>query len=696
MKFIKKHKHLIPFIVGALLIVLFLPREGKFQYEFQKGKVWQHKTLNAPFDFPIYKTETELANEKRQTLNSVIPYYNRDSSVYYVQRSDLVNTFRTSLRTTYSSQGHGGLLQYNYYNLINKILPALQGQLRFIYGKGIREPNSVAENYLSTASATLVVITGNMARSFPSGECFTPQSAYLYLSNRLQALWSEGSVEQAFYSKLDVQSFLKPNLRFNEQITAQALEQRMAAISPTQGMVSAGQQIVAQGEVVTANTFGMLSSFRYEYEQRVGYSGNTWLLLLGHLLLTLLFMSMLFLYTSALSRRKVLTLKENSFLLLLVVSFFLTTLWVSRTGIASIYVIPFAALPIFVCTFFDMKLALLTHFVTTMLAAFIVPNSFEFFLITSVVGFGATYNSKDVYRRSKLYRTAAIILGVYCLTYIALTFIKDGSLTFDWRVYLWFTVNTALVVAMQQLVYVFEKIFGFTSDNTLMEISDTNNALLRELAEVAPATFQHSIQVANLAESVVRQIGGNPLLVRVGALYHDIGKMNNPTYFIENQAAGFSPHHHLDPEESARIIVRHVTDGVAIARKNRLPEIVVRFIRTHHGTSLVHYFYRAYREKYPEATDFSSFRYQGSNPTTKEQGVLMMADAVEAASRTLTKFTQESISDLVETVIASKVNGKMLENTDLTFNDISTAKAIFKKKLQNIYHDRIAVPVAEN
>ncbi|MDR1343434.1 MAG: HDIG domain-containing protein [Prevotellaceae bacterium] len=696
MEFIKKHQHLIPFIAGALLIVLFLPREGKFQYEFQKGKVWQHKTLNAPFDFPIYKTETELANEKRQTLNSVIPYYNRDSSVYYVQRSDLVNTFRSSLRTISSGQAPGATSQYSTYNLLNKILPALQGQLKFIYSKGIREPNSVAENYLSTPSATLVVINGNMAKNFSSGECFTPQSAYLYLSNRLQALWSDGSAEQAFYSKLDVQSFLKPNLRFNEHVTAQALEQRMAAISPTQGMVSAGQQIVAQGEVVNANMFSMLSSFRYEYEQRVGYSGNMWLLLAGQVLLTLLFISTLYLYIALLSKKKSLTLKESSFLMLLVTSFFLITLWISRTDIVSIYVIPFAVLPIFICTFFDVKLALITHFVTSMLAAFIVPNSFEFFLITGFVGVGAAYNSKDVYRRSRLYRTAAIILGIYCLIHIALTLIKDGSLTFDWRIYLWFAVNAALVIAMQQLVYVFEKIFGFTSDSTLMEISDTNNALLRELAEVAPATFQHSIQVANLAESVIRQIGGNPLLVRVGALYHDVGKMNNPTYFIENQSAGFSPHRHIDPEESARIIVKHVADGVAIARKNRLPEIVVRFIRTHHGTSLVSYFYRAYKEKYPEATNFSDFRYQGPNPTTKEQGVLMMADAVEAASRTLAKFTQESINNLVETVIDAKVNGKMLDNTDLTFNDISTAKAIFKKKLQNIYHDRIALPATEN
>ncbi|MDR2813611.1 MAG: HDIG domain-containing protein [Prevotellaceae bacterium] len=689
MAFFKKHQRLIPFIAATLLIVILLPREGKFQYEFQKGKMWQHKTLYAPFDFPIYKTETELANEKRQALNSVTPYYDRDSSVYYVQRSDLATTFRASLRTAYNSPDHGGLSQHNYANLVNKILPAIQGRLKFIYGKGIREPNSLAEGYLSAPGATLVALSGHVAADYPREECFTPQSAYLYLSNHLQAMWNEGSAEQTFYRKLDVQSFLKPNLRFNERVTAQALEQRMAAISPTQGMVNAGQQIVAQGEVVNTNTFSMLSSFRYEYEQRIGYAGNTWLLLAGQLMLTLFFMATIYLYIFLLGEKKSISFKKNCFLMLLVCSFFLLTLWISRTGIASIYIIPFAVVPIFICAFFDAKLALITHFAATMLAAFILPNSFEFCLVTSFVGFGATYGSKDVYRRSRLYRTAAIIFALYCAIYITLTLIKDGSLMAEWRIYLWFAVNAALVIAMQQLVYVFEKIFGFTSDSTLMEISDTNNTLLRMLAEAAPATFQHSMQVANLAESVVRQIGGNPLLVRAGALYHDIGKMNNPTYFIENQVAAFSPHRRLDPEESARIIVHHVADGVAIARKNRLPEIIVRFIRTHHGTSVVGYFYRAYKEKYPDAADFSAFHYPGPNPTTKEQGVLMMADAVEAASRTLAKFTPESISSLVENVISSKIDGKMLENTDLTFNDISTAKSIFKKKLQDIYHDRL-------
>ncbi|MDR0567088.1 MAG: HDIG domain-containing protein [Prevotellaceae bacterium] len=690
MEFLKKYRHLIPFLAAVLCIVTLLPREGKFQYEFQQGKMWAHKTLYAPFDFPIYKAEQELANEKRQALSSVTPYYDRDSSVYYVQRSDLVATFRASLRTTYTSPDHGGLSQYSQHNLTTRILPAMQAHLKFIYRKGIREPNSVAEGYLSAPGATLTVLSGHLATDCPREECFTPQSAYLYLSSRLQPMWSENPAEQTFFRKLDVQSFLKPNLRFNERITAQALEQRMAAISPTQGMVTAGQQIVAQGEVISTNTFSMLSSFRREYEQRVGYAGSKWLLMTGQLLLTLFFVAALYLYIFLLAEKKPISFKKNAFLMLMVTAFFLLTLWISRTDIASVYIIPFAVLPIFICTFFDAKLALVTHFVTTMLAAFIVPNSFEFCLITGFVGFGATYSSKDIYRRSKLYRTAALIFAIYGLVYITLTLIKDGSLVGEWRIYLWFAINAALVIAMQQLVYVFEKLFGFTSDSTLMEISDTNNTLLRTLAEVAPATFQHSLQVANLAESAVRQIGGNPLLVRAGALYHDIGKMNNPTYFIENQVAAFSPHKRLDPEESARIIVRHVADGVAIARKNRLPEAIVRFIRTHHGTSPVGYFYRLYKEKYPDATDFSAFHYPGPNPTSKEQGILMMADAVEAASRTLTKFTPETISGLVESVIASKMDGKMLENTDLTFNDISTAKAIFKKKLQNIYHDRIA------
>ncbi len=687
MEFFKKHRNLIPFIVGTLLITYLMPREGKFPYEFQKGREWQHPTLSAPFDFPIYKTDYEVDVERKQALESLTPYYNRNNNVPRAQLAELTRTFRSTLSKLYE-QERSNLSQREYSNLTNRVLPKLQQVVEFIYSKGIREANSVAEGYLSGSNTTLVVQSGSISEVVASEECFTPQGAYQYLMDQLQSLWIEGGNEQHFFAKLDVQSFFKPNLLFDGRLTEIARQQRLSSVSPTMGMVSAGQQIVAQGEVVNSNTFRVLSSFRQEYGQRVGYAGNTWLLVLGQLLLTMFFIGSLYLYIFFMGGKNPVSFKKNSLIMVLILSFFGLTLWISKTGIASIYVIPFAILPIFISTFFDSRLALFTHYLTAMLSAYLVPNSFEFFMLTSAAGTAAVFSTRNVYRRGKLYQTMAVVFGTYCLMLIALTLIKDGSVLVVWRSYFWFAVNVGLMLASYQLVYIFEKIFGFTSDSTLMEISDTNQSLLRELAEVAPATFQHSLQVANLAESAIRQIGGNPLLVRAGALYHDVGKMNNPIYFVENQTAGFSPHAHLTPEESAAIIVRHVPDGVAVARKHRLPEVIIRFIRTHHGTSLVRYFFRAYKEQHPEATDFSAFQYPGPNPSTKEQGVLMMADAVEAASRALSSFSTQAIEELVENVVNSQLNGKMLDNSDLTLNDINTAKSIFKKKLQNIYHDR--------
>jgi putative nucleotidyltransferase with HDIG domain len=478
-------------------------------------------------------------------------------------------------------------------------------------------------------------------------------------------------------------------LLYNEKLTTQAREDAMAKLSPTKGVVNVGQLIISKGEIVNETTHNTLESLRKEYEKRVGFSGSTWLLVLGQIFIICLIMAALYFYLT-LIYDKPLGFKQICFVLMLIVIFYLLVLWTVRTQVANPYVIPLAVLPIFITTFFDSKLALFIHLITVSLISIIVPNSFEFYLLSTAAGMAAIYSMKDVYRRGKLYLTAIIIFLCYSILYSAFSLIKEGSfINFNWRPYFWFAVSAGLVLAAYQLVYLFEKIFGFTSDNTLMEIADTNQALLRELAEVAPATFQHCMQVANLAESAIREIGGNPLLVRVGALYHDVGKMNNPSYFIENQLQGFSPHKELSAEESASVIIKHVPDGISIAKKHRLPEVVIDFIRTHHGLSQVRYFRNLYREQNPDATDFSKFEYPGPNPTSKEQGVLMMADAVEAASRSLTTYTTESINGLVEGVAKTLIDDKLFDNTDLTFADITTIKNTFKKKLQNIYHDRV-------
>jgi len=451
MSFFKKHRNIIPFVVATLLITYLMPREGKFQYEFQKGKVWQHSTLTAPFDFPIYKSEDELAEERKHVLATLTPFYRRDSNVVRAQVAELNLTFRTSLNKSLNHYSDGvNLTEYNF--LLYRVLPKLLQQLEFIYGKGVREPNSVAEGYLSSEHATLVVQDGRLSEVVSSQESFTPQSAYQFLSNNLHSLWADGSKEHKFFTKLDVQSFLKPNLMFDERLTAQSRQQRLAGIAPTKGMVNAGQQIIMQDEVVNANAYLVLSSLRQEYEQRVGYAGNQWLLLLGQLLLVLFFMTTLYIYIYMLGGESLVSFKRNTFLMLLIVSFFVLTLWITKTNIANVYVIPFAIIPVFVSTFFDSRLALFTHYIMAMLAAFMVPNSFEFFMLTCVAGTAAVYSMRHVYRRSKLYQTMAIVFAIYCLLYMALTLVKDGSISIAWRSYLWFGINAGLMLASYQLV----------------------------------------------------------------------------------------------------------------------------------------------------------------------------------------------------------------------------------------------------
>ncbi|MGL4364855.1 MAG: HD family phosphohydrolase [Bacteroidales bacterium] len=678
MPFFIKHRNAIPFFVAAVLIVYFLPREGKFQYEFQRGTVWQHSTLLAPFDFPIYKDEAELSNERQLIKNSTALIYEYDSIIAQSQLLELRKTLQSRLRQQFNIQRSKAAL----------LSKQIDEAVRFIYQKGIREPHLVNETYLSKTGSLLIIRHGAISQDIPAADCFTPQMANVYLQNKLFQI-SPNNLEEEFISSLNLSSFLKANLFYDEALTVNLRQHNLQSLSPTKGMVSIGEHIVSQGEVVNANVYSKLFSLQQEYEQRAGYAGSKWVLLLGQILFTLIFLSSLYIYIYRIDSKKTLTFKKNAFLMLLLIGFFTLTKLINRTEFVNIYSIPFAALPILVCTFFSSGVAVMLYLITTLLSSWLVPNSFEFFLLSLFAGLIAVYTSKNAYRRSRLFLSAGLVFVTYSLMFFALSLIKDGYISFSWDSYMWFVLNASLIVAMYQLVYVLEKIFGFTSDNTFIELSDTNHPILRELAELAPATFQHCMQVANLAESAIRQIGGNPLLIRAGALYHDIGKMANPIYFIENRRGDFLPLAQLEPEESARIIKQHVSDGVSIARKHRLPQIIIDFISTHHGTSPVRYFLAKYKEKHPEETDFSEFSYSGPNPTTKEQGVLMMSDAIEAASRTLSSYSAESISSLVDGVVEEQMKAQMLNDTNLTLSDIRLVKRIIKKKLQDIYHDRV-------
>jgi putative nucleotidyltransferase with HDIG domain len=365
-----------------------------------------------------------------------------------------------------------------------------------------------------------------------------------------------------------------------------------------------------------------------------------------------------------------------------------------KFNLVSIYLLPFAILPIILKTFYDSRLALFIHIITILLIGFFAPNSFEFVFLNVVAGMVAIISLTNVYRRSKLVVTSLYVIAAYSVIYLGIALVQEGNLaSIEWKYFRLFGVNGILVMISYPLIYMFEKTFGFMSDATLMELSDTNQPLLRKLAEVAPGTFQHSLQVANLAEDAVFQVGGNPLLVRAGALYHDIGKMEEPLYYIENQTSSINPHDNLEFEQSARIIIDHVRKGVDLAKKNKLPEAIIDFIRTHHGTTTVQYFYRSYLRKYPEAdVDVRKFSYPGPRPGSRETAIVMMADSVEAASRSLKEITENTLDKLVDSIIGNQMTEEQYNDAQITFKEITTIREVFKRRLQNIYHARISYP----
>jgi hypothetical protein len=495
-------------------------------------------------------------------------------------------------------------------------------------------------------------------------------------------------------NRMNLNEYIRPNLLYDEQMTALVRQEKLQELTLTQGMVQAGQRIIARGELISASEFLIIESLRREYESNPNVGKNYLVVYLGQfLLISMVFLSLFwFIYYF---RKDILTSRSKTFFTVsLIVVMVALTRAASNNDAVSVYVIPFVIVPIFLKTFIDSRFALFMHMITLLLAGFWVPNSYQFVLMNFLAGLVGIFSLRSYYKRGILFYTATFVFATYALVYVLVSIMQEGDLSqINWINILWLAGNGLLILTVYPLVFLFERIFGFLSDATLFELSDTNQPLLRKLAETAPGTFQHSMQVANLAEEAILKVGGNSLLVRAGALYHDIGKMENPHYFIENQHEGSNPHNELDFRSSARVIIDHVAHGVEIARKHKLPARIVEFISTHHGTSTVQYFYRSFLNANPEENvDINEFRYPGPKPPSKENAVLMMADSVEAASRTLKSYTPETINTLVENIVAHQAEEDQFSDANLTFADITRVKAIFKNRLSNIYHSRIEYP----
>jgi putative nucleotidyltransferase with HDIG domain len=708
--FIKdKHKNIFNiglFFLTILVIVYLLPREGKFKYEFQKGKPWMDETLIAPFDFPVYKTTKQISAEKDSILKNLKPYFKKDSTVLKKQLNNFKKSYNNRVKTFLNKDTASNQVRYTkseqlrFKKSADYFYSEMRQLLKKIYKRGIIQ-NSEVDMKL-TSDSKVFIIVDNVAQEYSYNKIYKQKEAYKFLINKSKEKITEikekfhissGEILD-FFKDLEFYDYIKPNLSYDREKTESYKQELLSDFSLTEGMVQAGERIVSKGEVVDTETYRILNSLKKEYEGRLGGEDRSDLILLGQFIFVFAAIFVLYLFLFHFRNEILQNVSKTIFILLLVILMILISSVTISLQSELVYIIPFAILPIMIKSFYDARLALFIHIITVMIVGFFAPNSFEFVFMNFTVGIVAIFSLTSLNRRGKLFLSSLLVIISYSFIFFGLAIYQEGDIkNIKWMNFAYFGLNGAMVLASYPLIYIFEKSFGFLSDVTLMELSDTNQPLLRRLSEEAPGTFQHSLQVANLAETAVYQIGGNSLLVRTGALYHDIGKMEDPIYFVENQDRGFNPHEHLEFEESAKIIIGHVKKGVQIADKYKLPAAIVDFIRTHHGTTKVQYFYKKFLQKVnEEEIDDSKFTYPGPKPFSKEMAVLMMSDAVEAASRSYASLDEKTINSLVDNIIDSQLKEGQFENVDITLREITIIKGIFKKKLQNFYHARIKYP----
>lgn len=672
------------FVIAVAGIVFIFPREGKFKYEFQKGKPWPHEDLIAPFNFPIYKLDKQLEEERNEVYNNHKPYFFKEQKVKEEALKRLNENFPVAWGRVDKESGN---FSYDTY-----YLKTAERFLNQIYKKGIIELHESVED--KSEEEEINVLIDNVAEEVQLKDVYTIQEVFEKLNSDLKQF---NQAEQSFLFNL-LEEHIKHNISYDAATNEMMLEEELEKISPTQGLVQEGERVIAKGELINDERYQLVESLKREYESQTGADSQQFYILLGQIILVSLMILSLAMFLLSFRKEIIRSDIKIIFLLILIVLFVFGAKMAIHIENIHIYLMPFCMLPLLIRTFFDMRVALFTHLVATLIVGFIAPNPYEFIIIQMIAGILTLFSILNLRNRSQLFLSSLIIFGVYCAVYLSIGLIQEGSFAdTNWRFLGWFFGSAMLTLFAYPLVYILEKIFGFVSDVTLMELADTNSKLLRKLNLKAPGTFQHSLQVSNLAEEAIRTIGGNSLLVRTGALYHDIGKMHNPNYFIENQNSDYNPHDELTPEESASIIIEHVIRGIEMARRYNLPDIIIDFIRTHHGTSRTLYFYRQHKEQNPEMEiDESKFRYPGPIPYSKETAVLMMADSVEAASRSLASYDRQSIENLVDGIIDMQIKEEQFVTASITFKDITEIKKIFKKKLMSIYHVRVEYPEEKN
>lgn len=659
-------------IAAILLVVYFMPREGRSAYQFDLGRPWRYSQLIATFDFPIYKSDELIKKEQDSVMHLFEPYFEINQSV----EEEQVAKFRKDF-----AQMEKSGIPYYYKGYIEQ-------KLRTLYQNGIVQPDDY--NRLVDDSITAIrIFTANQSVIRPTKDIYSHKSAYKFFFE---------TDDTARYDRLKLQKcnldrYIVSNLLFDQKKSEEQKKDLLSSISYASGMVMSGQKIIDRGDIVTQETYNILASYLKESKQRIDSTKQEAYLLVGQILCVALIFLCMMLYFS-LFRKDYLEKGKSVLLLLTMLVIFpvLSSILVDQ-NLFSVYIIPFTMAPIFIRVFMDSRTAFVMHTVIILLCAVSLKYPYEFVATQLVAGMVAIYSLRELSQRSQLLRTALIVTVTSLVFYFSLDLMHEKEIdNLEYNIYIYLIINGVLLLFAYPLMFLIEKLFGFTSNVTLVELSNINNDLMRRMSEVAPGTFQHSMQVANLATEVANKIDAKAQLVRTGAMYHDIGKICNPAYFTENQS-GVNPHDQLSLIESARIIISHIPDGLKMADKYNLPEVIKGFIATHHGRGKTKYFYISYKNKYPdEDVDENLFTYPGPNPQTKEQAILMMADAVEASSRSLKDYTEESISNLVEMIIDAQIADGAFKNCPITFQDITTAKEVFKEKLKTIYHTRISYP----
>ena len=672
----------IVFTIG--FITYLFPREGKFSLEYSKGEPWKHNILIAPYNFPIMKSLSDIKDDRDSLMTNFRPYFRFDSLRAKEQAELLAREFKLM-----------GVNSRFFNQYRDSIITQATSLLNKYYQRGVI---LLPEEYANASRAfELMVVRGSYAEPYGISELLTPKETYTLLSeelvNRFASKYRRDRVEQMVQS-LDLNRFIVPNIRYDKERTELEMNSILKNLSLSSGGVLAGQRIIDKGEIITEHSFRVLDSFKKEYEARMGLSSGASSILLGQILIVSLFVIAVALFLFYFRYDIFQQLAAVTFIFLIISLMIVMASLSKKLYFIPSYVVPFALLPIILRTFFDSRLAFFVHVNTIILASFFAESSFEFLFLHLPIGVTVILTLFKMTRRSQLMRASFFVFITYALLYTGLSLIQEGSfLKIETSIYGLFAINALLLTMIYPLIYTFEKLFGFLSDITLVELSDTNHPLLRELSEKAPGTFQHSIQVGNLAQEAAYKIGANSLLVRAGAMYHDIGKTVSPGIFTENQMSNFNPLTEVDLKLAAKLVIQHIENGVQIAKKHKIPQQIIDFIVTHQGTGKTKFFYNSYVNDNPDmVVDSTLFMYPGPIPFSRETAILMMADSVEAASRSLKNYSPAAIDELVERIVAAQIADNQFVNAPITFKELSIIKEVFKSKLQNIYHSRIEYP----